>query len=227
MNKCFRLVRNPNSIIEQFAGGDTYYARPVSFLKGREDKIVELLKKCEKDGAVDGVQLQNVLFPSVKKKVFISHSHSDEKMALYVAGNLGYNNCFIDTQVWSSVGEVISTVQRKYGCISDLKKMNSVYAHFYSMLAVALQNIIAELPVFLYIPPLDATKRAGCMVQNSPWIYQEISFAQHLHNTLRQGMLKESSVRGEVMVNAAHVEYPQNVDFMTPVSLSNITSILH
>lgn len=56
-------------------------------------------KVLENDGVLDGSQLQNLNFPSLQDNyhVFISYSHNDEELALYLASYLQNNcglNCF-------------------------------------------------------------------------------------------------------------------------------------
>lgn len=78
------------------------------------------------DGIIDGSKLQKLDFPSVQKEydVFISYSHNDEDLALYLASWLSNYcglSCFLDSTVWHGADDLLKVIDDKY-CLEPNKK---------------------------------------------------------------------------------------------------------
>lgn len=78
------------------------------------------------DGIIDGSKLQKLDFPSVQKEydVFISYSHNDEDLALYLASWLSNYcglSCFLDSTVWHGADDLLNVIDDKY-CLEPNKK---------------------------------------------------------------------------------------------------------
>lgn len=192
----------------------------------KEKQISGLLNKLKAGEYIDAQYLQNALFPHIGNKFFISHSHSERGIALSVAHKLGIKNCFIDSLYWSSADKCLINIQqslcKRQGAHLELTCCNRMAAHFYGMLSVAIQNTIAQSRAFIYIPPQGSFMQNGKTYQSSPWLYQELAFARHLHDTegglVKQGMLTENF--------SDTIIYPTDLDFLQILNFDDLDTII-
>ncbi|MGP8214838.1 MAG: hypothetical protein ACLQQ4_04680 [Bacteroidia bacterium] len=138
------------------------------------------------DGTLDGTKLRANWFPSIDAQVFISHSHDDEKRAVFLAGWLYENfkiKAFIDSCVWGYADNLLRLIDKKY-CETSPELFNYTLrnystSHVHMMLSTALGSMIdkTECLFFLNTPfsilPSDVINKTV-----SPWIYSEISMTQ-------------------------------------------------
>ena len=91
-----------------------------------------------KDGVVDGSGLQESWFSTKQKfDVFLSHSHTDEKLAISLAGFLKRElnlNTFIDSCLWGYSNDLLREIDEKYcrhsnGTSFDYDKRNYSTSH--------------------------------------------------------------------------------------------------
>ncbi len=153
-----------------------------------------LLQRCTRaDGTIDGSNLQQLTFPFDKPNydVFISHSHldSDREKALYLYAwfkRCGLT-CFIDEVLWKSSDKLLRKIDKEY-CPSTTPGMidyeKSLYSsgHVHTMLSMSMLEAINRSECCLFLESSSSLSlRNG--IENktlSPWIYQEIQFANHL-----------------------------------------------
>lgn len=192
----------------------------------KEKQISDIFRKLRRGEYIDAQYIQDTLFPNAGKFFFISHSHRERGIALRVAEKLGMTNCFVDSLYWASADNCLVNIQKSHCKRSNgllgLTCCNRYAAHFYSMLSVAIQNAIAQSQAFIYIPPKDSFSQNGKTYQNSPWIYQELAIAHHLHNT-EQGLVKP----GMLTENFSDtIVYPTDLNFLQTLNFDDLGSIL-
>lgn len=168
--------------------GYEYYGR--SFFDNYQAEIERSLQDfIDESGVIDGTKLQNTWFPvKTNFDVFLSHSHSDEKTAIALAGflqkELGLNT-FIDSCLWGYSNELLKRIDIQYcmqrnGEIFDYDKRNYSTSHVHMMLSIALTSMIDTCEtIFLLNTPQSISleediKKAQT---SSPWIYNELSVA--------------------------------------------------
>jgi hypothetical protein len=159
-----------------------------------DDFYDALLKRCTKeDGTLDGSNLQQLTFPFDKPNydVFISHSHndgdSDKALYLYAWFKRCGLTCFIDEVLWRSSDELLRKIDKEY-CPSTTPGMidyeKSLYSsgHVHTMLSMSILEAINRSECCLFLESSSSLSlRNG--IENktlSPWIYQEIQFANYL-----------------------------------------------
>lgn len=186
-------------------------------------------------GIINGDLLEKELFKEIKADVFLSHSHSDERLAVTFAGWLKtYFNltAFVDSCVWEYANDILEEINNRYNLIrkeSDgsktysHNKANYAASHVYLMLNSALNNMINKTECFMFIDTkqscfyMDKDKASGKTL--SPWIYSEIVMA----NTMKTSDLK----RAYQLTEFAHSEIrnqlqiSHNLDFSTFVDLDS------
>lgn len=131
------------------------------------------------DVVIDGTKLQESWFPTKQNfSVFLSHSHSDEKLAISLAGFLEKEiklNTFIDSCLWGSCNELLREIDEKY-CIHsnrtsfDYDKRNYSTSHVHMMLSIALSRMIDNCEAIFFLNS-----------ENSISLEEEIKKLQLLH----------------------------------------------
>ncbi len=154
--------------------------------------IVNDIKKYVINQEIDAKKIEDDWFPEVKADVFISHSHKDEKLAMFLADWLNEYfgiSSFIDSCVWGYANELLKQIDNKYCVLNksenghityNYDKRNTSTAHVHTILCMALQKMIdkTECLFFLNTPnslKLDNISQEG--ITNSCWIYNEILFS--------------------------------------------------
>lgn len=139
------------------------------------------------DGSINGSKMQSNWFPQIDADIFISHSHSDEKMAISLAGwlkeTLGVS-VFIDSCIWGYSNDLLRQIDNKH-CLNpsgetySYEKRNNSTSHVHMMLSTALNMMIdkTECLFFLNTPNSISTKEVISQTE-SPWIYSEISMSE-------------------------------------------------
>ena len=150
------------------------------------------------DGIIDGDTLKSLIFPTSVSpdgknyNVFISHSHNDLDKAKELAKYL-YEECgqfpFLDDDIWHSADGLLELLDDAYCRIENqnsynYRKRNFSTSHVHTMLSMAILEMIAQCESFIFIESAESLdfntlKETGRKTQ-SPWIYQELQFAQML-----------------------------------------------
>ena len=136
---------------------------------------------------IDGTALQREWFPEIKADVFISHSHSDTRLAIKFASWLQKNfglKSFIDSCVWKHVDSLIKTIDDRFCKRTDgsydYDKKNRTNAHVYLMLTIALQQMIdkAECLFFLKTPNSLSVNDEIAHKTQSAWLHSEVTISR-------------------------------------------------
>ena len=216
----------------------------VSIDKENSDVYDRLLRSCTKaDGTIDGTNLQQQVFPFDKTNydVFISHSHADEEFALYLYAWLKKSglNCFIDEVLWYSADELLKKIDLDYckastpGLIDYDKSLRSS-GHVHTMLGMSMFEAINRSECCLFIESSNSLTLKDGIDNNtlSPWIYQEVQYANHmkpqLPPRLQQSSLRMFSEGGNILCESrefSRVEDSLKIEYK--VDFSNFQEINH
>ena len=146
-------------------------------------------------GVIDGSNLQNLNFPfaSPHYDVFISYSHNDEDLALYLTAYLRHKrlNVFLDSTIWNSADGLLNAIDKQYswaedGIHYDVTKRNFTTSHVHAMLSMAMLEAIRRSECCLFIEsPHSLTLKSGVETKTlSPWIYEEASYINTIQPTM-------------------------------------------
>lgn len=145
----------------------------------------KLDKYVGKDGSLNGSKMQEDWFPQVNADIFISHSHSDKRLATALAGWLHKKfglTVFIDSWIWGYSDDLLKNIDQKY-CINenrtsyDYQKRNFSTSHVHMMLSTALSMMIDKTECIVFLNTSNSTTNTQDIINNktkSPWIYSEI-----------------------------------------------------
>lgn len=204
------------------------------------DEIEKILSNCisEVNGEfrLNAETLKQLMFPTIKADVFLSHSHADFDLACKVANIIESNtgkNVFIDAVVWKSIYDLekklnekfcVSAETEKYGTLYSREKVLNIASHVRLLLTTALSSMIKKCSAFVVLNT-QSTFIEGALT-NSPWIYYEIFQAkQYLKEEKEE---KEEGIVLEEKKDAITVDY--NVEYyiksFTKVSIKDLCAKL-
>lgn len=157
-------------------------------LSYQEKYCRESLEKYVTNGTIDGTEIQEDWFPSIKTHVFISHSHTDYRLATELAGWLNYTfglKCFVDSNVWRYANDLLEMINREYSdkrmvngrTVYNHRKCNIASQHVNIMLLMALQKMIDKTEVIFLLNTPNSIPEYSEIYKtstHSPWIYAEI-----------------------------------------------------
>lgn len=174
-------------------------------------KLSELI--IQENGLIDGDKLKKQIFPTDfinPYNVFISHSHNDIEEAKYLAKffcEAGFK-AFLDSYVWGSADNLIKAINDKY-CKNNkggykYKDVLFVTSHVHSILSMAIMETISQIDIFLFIESSESINlNKDNTTTLSPWLYQEINFAQILP-VLENKVICKSFSRLQESVQISH-----------------------
>ncbi len=137
---------------------------------------------------IDGSKLIENWFPQISSHVFLSHSHTDEALAIGFAGWLKdkFNiTTFIDSCIWGYANDLLKEIDDKYSKSITNPNLydyqNTLYSssHVHMMLSSALNKMInnCECIIFLNTSNSISSTNVSNVINyktNSPWIYSEL-----------------------------------------------------
>lgn len=145
---------------------------------------------------INGDFIEKVWFPEVKSDIFISHSHSDEEIALKIKFLLEkkFNlNVFVDSVVWGNANDLLRELDNNC-CKNDrnhtynYEKRNNTTAIVHLMLADALTKIMDQSKYVFFLNTVNSTLKEGYGSEEqvtSPWIYHELVMTKYLQDEQR------------------------------------------
>lgn len=193
-----------------------------------ENKLREFMSA---NNSLDGNALATSWFPQIDADIFISHSHSDERLAKVFAGWL--HDCFkldsfIDSGIWGYAETLLKIIDNAY-CLNENKltydydKRNRTTSHVHMMLATAISMMIdkTECLFFLNTPksimPIESITKT-----ESPWLYYEIGVSQIIKKKIPNRVMNEDLKTfsdKEYFEKALQIEYQ--------VDLSHLNELNH
>ena len=175
----------------------------------------------DSDGSLLATKIMDDWFPKVDAKVFISHSHKDEKIAIGLAGWLSKNfgiSSFIDSCVWGYSPELLKKLDKKF-CLKesgyyDYDRRNITNGHVNMMLATSLTKMIDQCECIIFLNTPNSISCKGLIESDgteSPWIYAEIEATRLLRENTphrRLHLLKASmESRSDALDEALKIKY--------------------
>lgn len=181
-----------------------------SFFLRDQQKIHQIIRESvDKNQIVDtlinGSRLQETWFPvddpMMNFDVFISHSHKDidkyvKPFASWLYDHLGLR-CFIDSEFWLFADDLLRILDDIYALdstrkIYNYRIRNYTTSHIHAMLSMALLKMMAKTECVLFVDSDNSIKyTAGQADTPSPWIYEEICFANNLEIKIPDRLKKE------------------------------------
>lgn len=163
-------------------------------------------------GNINGSELQELCFPvnriASNFDIFISHSHKDFDDVVLFSGwlKLTYNiNCFIDACYWQYANKLLRKINdihsknREINGITyfDYSKCNDNASHVYAMLSMAILEMMDSVSYVFFIESDNSllSSNGGSLITHSPWIYEEINYANHLKPKMSDAFLDEAETR--------------------------------
>ena len=183
---------------------------------------------CDKE--INVAKLEEDWFPEIKADVFISHSHQDEKMAIFLADWLRVNFGivpFVDSCLWGYAGNLLEEIDNQMcvlresptGNTYDYKKRNNSTAHVYNILSIALQKMIdkTECLFFLNTPnSISLDEITQDTFTSSCWIYNEIMFSRMVRK--REPKREKINTFSQKTASVESFKYPLNTDHLINIS---------
>lgn len=156
----------------------------------QQKKIVDAKLKLfvNGDNSLDGKKIQENWFPQIDAHVFISHSHVDKDMAIYLAGWLFKHFkivSFIDSLIWGHADKLLKEIDNDYcknedKATYDYEKRNYSTSHVHMMLSTALAKMIDQTECLFFLETPNSIKPSDEIKNKtkSAWIYFEITMTQ-------------------------------------------------
>ncbi|PEM52044.1 MULTISPECIES: hypothetical protein [Bacillus cereus group] len=165
--------------------------------EGHKTEVINELKAfTHSNGRLNGSKMQSNWFPQIEADIFISHSHTDHKQAVGLAGWLMEEFglvAFIDSCIWGNSRDLLKIIDDTY-CLNTDKntynydKRNYSTSHIYLMLSTALTKMIDNTECIFLLNTPNSISTVEVMEQTmSPWIYHEIA----MMNLVKKRSLEE------------------------------------
>ncbi|MDU9410408.1 hypothetical protein RTH74_22645 [Pseudomonas sp. zfem001] len=158
--------------------------------RGHEELVrASIDSMMDMNGLVKAEDILKSWFPSVNADIFLSHSHSDEKVVLGFAGWLHREmgvKAFIDSAVWG-YSDVLLKQMDEYAKFPDsdmynYSKRNRTTSHVHMMLSTALADMIDRCECVIFMNTENSFKASdyidGVGETGSPWIYHEMMMSR-------------------------------------------------
>jgi hypothetical protein len=193
-------------------------------------------KQAENNGVViDAEKIKNEWFPKIDADIFISHSHTDEKLAKKLAGWLFSNfgiKAFIDSTVWKYSNDLLKSIDDVHSMNEDKKTYNynlrnNSTTHIHLMLNSALMQMIDHCEVFFLLKTDNSITTVDTIkdpITFSPWIYSEIitsslirkrELSDYRYEELKRKM---NSIELKMTNESLQIAYTPDRDHLTKLS---------
>ncbi|WP_058230000.1 hypothetical protein [Clostridium butyricum] len=196
-----------------------------------------------KNGSIDGSKLSEDWFPQTSSHVFLSHSHTDEDLAIGFAGWLKQNfniTTFIDSCIWSYANDLLIEIDNAF---SKSKTNPNLYnyqdtlyssSHVHMMLSSALNKMInnSECIIFLNTSNSISSTNVSNVINaktNSPWIYSELLTTRIINKKpLEDWRMLEPLNESYINHNFSNltIEYDTKLDHLIKLNNSNLSTWL-
>lgn len=236
MFSCFKLniiEDNYDYFVDKYFDiGDKYLDTQKTLVYKELDNYID---KTDNPGAIDGSKLQEDWFKKIDLDVFISHSHSDEKLAISIAGWLHKEfdlSSFVDSRIWGYANDLLDKMNRRYNVINQTttnttfsyEGCNTAASHVHMMLCTSINKMIDRCEcVFFLNTPNSLVTYNNAEKTKSPWIYAEICLANTIRRKIPERahnyLLREDKTIKHYFASEMIIEY--KVDFTEFIDLSS------
>lgn len=207
-----------------------------------------------KDGTIDSERLKQSWFPSFHgAHVFISHAHSDVKLAERLACWL-YDRfeirSFIDSHVWGHANELLKEIDNKYamfpsGTSYSYDIRNRTTSNIHMLLSSALNSMMDQCEALFFINSDKSISKQDVFSEGdeldedrtlSPWIMSELAFSRIIEKKevfSRERRILEAATesRKTVIKSLAHdampdfkVSHKVNLDHLYKINIIDMIS---
>ena len=198
--------------------------------KHRNDIHSALDKYIAPDQIMNGEKIQQEWFPLINADIFISHSHTDENLAISLACWLYQNfrlTAFVDSFVWGYADELLKQIDDVF-CKSDkdhlydYTKRNYSTSHVHVMLMSALNKMIDNTECIFFLNTENSVlKKDEFTIETlSPWIYGEIEITRTIQKKEpeRKKRIRTFSQGGRLITENVKVKYPISLGHLTELN---------
>ncbi len=165
-----------------------YYRNLISAGRERYQKVRSNVEQCleayvRPDGVIDGAAIEADWFPGVKAHLFLSHSHSDEDLAIALSQWLYLNfgiDTFIDSCIWGYCDNLLKELDNRYALQGDgyysYPTRNRTTGFVHALLTTALAKMMDSCECLFFLnTPNSIAPNPKTQETSSPWIYFELS----------------------------------------------------
>ena len=196
-----------------------------------DKKIYTALEKYAlSDGSLDASAIALDWFPEMDAKVFLSHSHVDEKIvksfASFLYEEYGITS-FIDSTVWGYADNLIELLNEKYcSDIKDdndlLRAKNRIASFVYILLQSALTKMIDHCECFIFVNTSNSLYSTDTLISctRSIWLYNELLMA----NRIRSRSL-ESHRPTEMIHSDFKLSIPVEMDELVDLTINDLNVV--
>ncbi|MCW3791478.1 hypothetical protein OM416_07795 [Paenibacillus sp. LS1] len=189
------------------------------------------------DQSIDGSSIQDDWFPQVDVDIFLSHSHTDEKLALSLAGwlSIEFNlKVFVDSCVWGYADVLLREIDNNFCKIKDsssysYEERNKSTAHVHMMLSTAITQLMDKTECIVFLNTSNSITTDEAMKKTkSPWIFYELmmmklirkkTIKEHRHHVLLEYAELKKSAEASMKIN-----YRISLDHLIPLSDKDLFS---
>ena len=201
--------------------------------KNAQTTIYHQLEKWKKAAnLLDGDAMQSEWFPNIDAKIFISHSHKDEELALclkVIIESFGKVPVFLDSVVWGYCNDLLKMIDDKFCKDSNntysYKMRNNTTAAVHMMLSNALTQMMDKCECILFLNTKNSNMKDcyGKMVETaSPWIYHELSTMKVLRMQIPNRILNEQ-VRVRTMDGMPQISHKIILERIPTIGLEKLS----
>lgn len=216
----------------------------------KPSEVKGILRKNIKESTIDADNAGKSIFPRISDcRVFISHSHDDEKLAKAFGGWLYEHfkiKAFIDSSVWGCAHDLLWEIDSEFsrskrdGNVIDYTMSTITASHVHMMLSTALSDMIAETEcvIFINTPSSiiveDDIKKIGEKEKtHSAWIHYELvitklikrttpQWIRNSHNLISEGAVTNMAKRASIPVRFIHGASLNHLDILEMKELHGI-----
>lgn len=201
--------------------------------------ILHYIKQCtskvsDYDIEINADKLQQILFPTPHRMIFISHLSADRDEAHEIKYLLEEYctdySCFIDSDVWGNLYEVRKNLEDEYAHIREnlysLEMVDNISKHLCLILSMALTKAIKDSPFFLYVPHGDESAiNTNSITTESPWVCHELLTSSLLQEP--PALFKEATVIANKATSNLAFKYRADTQHLHASALKDFITLLN
>ena len=197
MYRAFEIMINENMLDDDRCR--KYVSVGKNLMSPAKKEIEDILREVLKDGTINGSELSERYFPTLKSDVFLSYSHNDKDLAYMIAGMMStyFNlNTFIDSYFWGSADKLLKGIDDEYcrqkkSNTYSYRKRNFSTSHVHAMLTASIMKAMDSAEIILFLNTTNSVPNLESAIDKdgydeytlSPWIYEEMLLTTMIKET--------------------------------------------
>lgn len=220
--------------INEFSDSDGFYKNHYeNARKDIQDKINSFLATLEGQ-VLDADQIKANFFPESKADIFLSHTHSDESLALRLKFYLERKyklRVFDDSTVWGSADKLLYFLDNKYNKTGDetygYRDSNYTASNVYLLLASAIDDMMDKSECIMFLNTensvLTYNRKDRRAIISAPWISHELFMTKVLrkHQDRTHFSRMDESVQMTHTMDLSHLGRVDDMIFQEVLDSSN------